>query len=98
MTISLLEREIWTSTPNLNRRGDFMSGKLKGKVAIVTGGGRGIGKAIAEAYADNGAKVIITAAVQKVAPAAVYLASDEAAEINGQRIVAVDWNRERGIN
>ena len=42
-----------------------MSGKLKGKVAIVTGGGRGIGKAIAEAYADNGANVIVTAAVHQ---------------------------------
>lgn len=42
-----------------------MSAKLNGKVAIVTGGGRGIGKAIAEAYSDHGAKVIITAAVHK---------------------------------
>jgi NAD(P)-dependent dehydrogenase (short-subunit alcohol dehydrogenase family) len=37
-------------------------GKLDGKVAIVTGGGRGIGRAIAEAYLQEGASVTITAA------------------------------------
>lgn len=37
-------------------------GKLEGKVAIVTGAGRGLGRAIAEAYLQEGASVTITAA------------------------------------
>ena len=34
---------------------------LEGKVAIITGSGKGIGRAIAEAYARSGAKVCVTA-------------------------------------
>ncbi|HEY3305119.1 MAG TPA: SDR family NAD(P)-dependent oxidoreductase [Candidatus Binatia bacterium] len=38
-----------------------LSGKLDGRIALITGASRGIGKAIARAYAKEGAKVFICA-------------------------------------
>ena len=36
-----------------------MSGLMEGKLAVITGGSRGIGRAIAEAYIKEGARVVI---------------------------------------
>src|SRR6202034_447618 len=40
-------------------RGSAVAGKLDGKIAIVTGGARGIGGQIAAAFAAEGADVVI---------------------------------------
>lgn len=62
--------------------------KLKDKVAIVTGGGRGIGKEIARAFAREGAKVIVTAARRK------DQIEEVGAEIGGLAVIADVSNKD----
>jgi len=54
--------------------------RLEGKVAIVTGASRGIGKAIALAYGTEGAKVVATARTTKAIEDLVAKLEDEGTE------------------
>jgi len=64
-----------------------MAGRLQGRVALVTGGGRGIGRAIALAYAREGALVGVLDLKAEVAGNAV-----EAIEAAGGRALALVGN------
>ena len=57
---------------------------LEGKVAVITGSSRGIGKAIAERMAEHGAKVVISS--RKPEPCAEVAASINAAHGAGRAI------------
>jgi len=59
--------------------------ELRGKRALVTGGSRGIGKAIARALAQEGADVAILARNE----AALNVTASELANESGQQVVAV---------
>jgi NAD(P)-dependent dehydrogenase (short-subunit alcohol dehydrogenase family) len=69
--------------------------RLTGKVAIVTGGGQGIGEAIAVSYAAEGAKVLITGRTQSKLDDVVSKISDAGGTAIG--IEALAGNKEHAV-
>ena len=60
-----------------------MKGILQDKVAVITGGSRGLGYAIAEAYAREGAKVVIASRTQNAVDEAVKKLQGNGAQAAG---------------
>jgi NAD(P)-dependent dehydrogenase (short-subunit alcohol dehydrogenase family) len=67
--------------------------KLKGKVALVTGGSAGIGLGIAKCFAEEGARVFITGRHQSELDKAVTAIGGNAAAIQGDTSNLADLDR-----
>jgi 3-oxoacyl-[acyl-carrier protein] reductase len=65
-----------------------MTKRLSGKVAIITGASKGIGKSIARAYAREGASLVLTARTQST----LDLTTDELKRDFGCRVLSVPGN------
>ena len=73
-----------------------MSGKLDGKVAIVTGGASGFGRGICELYAEQGAKVVVADingqgardVAKAIGTSAIHIATDVTKKADAEAMVA----------
>jgi len=62
-----------------------MVGRLEGRVALITGASRGIGRAVAERFAGEGAQLVLVART----PGALEEVDDHVREISGRRATLV---------
>lgn len=83
---SMSQRDFFATNPakERNMAGYLDQFRLDGRVALVTGGARGLGRVIAEALADAGAAVVLTArSEESAAKAAAEIASSYQARTLG---------------
>jgi len=70
---------------------------LEGLVALVTGGGRGIGRAIAREFGRQGAKVVVSARTRSDLDAVVAAIEEEGGEARAVVCDAMDRDQVRGV-
>ena len=64
-------RNLWSKNSDKLTTDEKYTGKLEGKIAVITGGNSGIGLATAKQFVDEGAYVFITGRRQTELDAAV---------------------------
>lgn len=74
-----------------------MNKKLEGKVAIVTGSGRGIGFGVAKKLAENGATVMISDVNEETAKSAVEKIKSLGAEADYILCNVADWEQAQNL-